>query len=78
MLAAAWGSVDYWEIAFVLVLILVAALLAASETAISRMGRIRAIRLEEEGRRGSKALVKIAENPAVWRRFSPRPNQRTE
>jgi len=44
----------------------IAALLAAAETAITRMGRIRAIRLEEEGRRGAKALVRIAENPAQY------------
>jgi CBS domain containing-hemolysin-like protein len=30
------------------------------------MGRIRALRLEEEGRRGAKALVRIAENPAQY------------
>jgi CBS domain containing-hemolysin-like protein len=66
MLAAAWRSLDYWEIGVVLVLIMVAALLAAAETAITRMGRFRALRLEEEGRRGSKALVRIAENPAQY------------
>ncbi|HYV00857.1 MAG TPA: hemolysin family protein [Actinomycetota bacterium] len=57
---------DWTELILVAVLIGVAALLAAAETAITRMGRIRAMRLEEEGRRGGRALARIAENPAHY------------
>jgi CBS domain containing-hemolysin-like protein len=60
------SAVDGWELAAVAVLIVVAGLFAAAETSITRMGRIRAYRLEEEGRRGAQAAVRIAENPAPY------------
>jgi CBS domain containing-hemolysin-like protein len=63
---ASLDAADWGELALVGVLILVAAVLAAAETAISRMNRVRAYRLQEEGRRGAKALVRIAENPAQY------------
>jgi len=59
-------TVDYWELAAVLALVLVAALLAAAEVSITRMSRFRAYHLEEEGNRGAKAMVRIAENPARY------------
>jgi magnesium and cobalt exporter, CNNM family len=59
-------ALDYWELATVLLLILVAAALAAAEVGITRTNRIRAYHLEEEGRRGARALVKISENPAQY------------
>ncbi|HET9691694.1 MAG TPA: hemolysin family protein [Acidimicrobiales bacterium] len=43
-------------------LIVVTGVLAASETAITRTSRVRAISLEEEQRRGAKTLVAIAEH----------------
>jgi CBS domain containing-hemolysin-like protein len=61
---AALSSLDVGELIFIAVLIVVAAFLAASETAITRMTRIRAYHLQEEGRRGARALVRIAEDPA--------------
>ena len=63
---ASLTALDYSELAIVGVLIAVAALLAAAETSITRMGRIHAYHLDEEGRRGAKQLVKIAENPAQY------------
>jgi CBS domain containing-hemolysin-like protein len=39
---------------------------AASEIAITRMNRVRALRLQEDGRRGASALVRIVENPAPY------------
>jgi CBS domain containing-hemolysin-like protein len=65
-LLAQMRAVDWWELVAVAVLILVAALFAAAETSITRMGRIRAYRLQEEGRRGAQAAVRIAENPAPY------------
>ncbi len=59
-------ALDWTELAIVAVLIVVAAVLAATETAITRIGRIRAMRLAEEGGRGARALVRIAENPAPY------------
>jgi CBS domain containing-hemolysin-like protein len=63
---AALSSLDIGELVVIALLIVVAAFLAASETAITRMTRIRAYHLEEEGRRGSRALVRIAEDPAPY------------
>jgi CBS domain containing-hemolysin-like protein len=46
------------------VLTLIAGLAAASEAALSRIGRSRAADLESQGRRGAPALVKVAGDPA--------------
>jgi magnesium and cobalt exporter, CNNM family len=54
------------ELAVVLVLVLVAALLAAAEVSITRMSRFRAYHLQEEAKRGSRAVVRIVENPARY------------
>jgi len=57
---------DWAGIAGVLVLILLAGVMAASEVAITRMNRVRAYRLQEEERRGAGQLVRIVENPARY------------
>ena len=57
---------DWVEVVIILLLIAFVALMAASETAITRMNRVRAYRLKEEGRRGAASLVKIAESPAPY------------
>jgi CBS domain containing-hemolysin-like protein len=63
---AAFTAIDWVEVAAVLGLIVIAALLAAAETCITRVGRIRAYHLREEGSRGASSLVKIAEDPAQY------------
>ena len=63
---AALSAIDVTELLIVLVLIVIAGGLAAAETAMTRMGRIRAYHLQEEGRRGAAFLVKIVENPAQY------------
>ncbi len=50
-----------WSIVGVLVLL--GSLLAVAETSISRMSRVRALALEEEGRRNAALLVKIESDP---------------
>ena len=47
----------------VFVLIGMAAVLACSETALTRTNRIRAITLAEEGKKGSKQLLRLVEHP---------------
>ena len=59
-------ATDWFEIGIILVLILVVAFNAATEVAITRTNRVRALRLVEEGRRGAVALSRIAENPANY------------
>jgi CBS domain containing-hemolysin-like protein len=63
---AALTATDIGELIVVALLVVLAAVLAAAETAISRLSRIRAYRLQEEGHRGAKAVVRIAENPAQY------------
>ena len=46
----------------VILLIAVVAVMAASETAITKTGRARAYKLVEEGRRGAKSLQRVVEN----------------
>jgi putative hemolysin len=50
-------------VAAVVVLIAIAAVLAMAETALTRTNRIKALTLQEEGRRGSAALVRLVEHP---------------
>jgi len=50
-------------VAAVFVLIGAAAVLAMSETALTRVNRIKALTLAEENRRGANALVKLVEHP---------------
>ncbi len=57
---------DWLEIGTIVVLIGVVAFNAATEVAITRTNRVRALRLVEEGRRGAAALSRIAENPANY------------
>ncbi len=54
---------DWGILAAVGVLLVTAAVFAMAETAFVRMNRIRAITLEEEGRRGAKRLVELLEKP---------------
>ena len=57
---------DWIGIAAVGVLIILAGVMAASEVAITRMNRVRAYRLQEEGRRGAGSLVRISDDPARY------------
>jgi CBS domain containing-hemolysin-like protein len=61
MTGANWAA-----IAAVLLMIVLAGVMAASEVAITRISRARAYHLQEEGRRGSNSLARIAENPARY------------
>lgn len=61
MSAADWGL-----ILIIVVLVFLSAVLAAIETFITRVSRVRAYRLREEERRGAGSLVKIAENPPPY------------
>ena len=60
------SATDWLEIGIIVVLIVVVAFNAATEVAITRTNRVRALRLVEEGRRGAVALSRIAEDPAPY------------
>jgi CBS domain containing-hemolysin-like protein len=55
---------DLWTLVAVAALTGVAAFLAASETSVTRMSRVRAMHLEEEQRRGARQLRALIEEPA--------------
>ncbi len=57
---------DWVELVIVVLLILAVGLMGASEVSITRINKVRAYRFAEEGRRGSRALVRIAEDPAPY------------
>jgi CBS domain containing-hemolysin-like protein len=63
ILAAEFSTSDIWLSVIAGVLVIMAAFLAMSETAITRMSRVKAITLDEEGRRGAKALLRLVERP---------------
>jgi CBS domain containing-hemolysin-like protein len=54
---------DWLTLAAIVVLLFTSAFFAMAETALVRMNRIRAMSLEEEGRRGSKRLASLLEEP---------------
>src|SRR6266581_1817419 len=54
---------DWLLLVAIVVLFLVSGVLALAETAFTRMSRIRALALEEEGRRGEARLARMLEKP---------------
>jgi CBS domain containing-hemolysin-like protein len=54
---------DLWAIAAIIVLTGIAAFLAAAETSLTRMSRIRARHLAEEHQRGAWQLMRLVEDP---------------
>ena len=55
------GDTILWLV--VALLLLVATFLAMAETALTRLNRVRVITLQEEGKRGAAALLKMVEHP---------------
>jgi CBS domain containing-hemolysin-like protein len=56
-------TVDWWILVLVVVLFLFSIVLAMAEMAFARMNRIRAMALEEEGRKGAARLARLLEHP---------------
>jgi putative hemolysin len=56
-------AVDIVAIVVVVVLLVASAVLALAETSLVRMSRAKALGLADDGRRGSRILVRLAENP---------------
>jgi CBS domain containing-hemolysin-like protein len=57
---------EWFEVFLVILLILATGFCAAAESAITRSNRVRALRLQEEKRRGANALVRIVYDPAPY------------
>jgi putative hemolysin len=58
-----FGTTQVLMIVSVLLLIVIAGFLAMSETSLTRMTRIKAGAMADEGRRGAKTLVRLMEHP---------------
>ena len=54
---------DWLILAGVIALLITSAVLAMAETSFVRINRIRAMTLQEEGRRGADKLLKLLEQP---------------
>ena len=63
MIAAAWTAGDTYLSLSVFVLLVLSGFFALAETSLVRMNKSRARSLRDQGRRGSRALVALAENP---------------
>jgi magnesium and cobalt exporter, CNNM family len=57
------SNTDWLTVAGIVVLLITSAFFAMAETAFVRMNRIRAMSLEEEGRRGAKRLAALLQEP---------------
>ncbi len=60
------SGTDWLDLGIIVLLIVVVAFNAATEVAITRTNRVRALRLLEDKRRGAGALSRIAEDPAPY------------
>jgi CBS domain containing-hemolysin-like protein len=54
---------DAWLLAVVAVFIALSAFLALAETGLTRTSRVKAVALEEQGKRGANALLRLMEHP---------------
>ena len=57
---------DLLTVVAIALLLLFAAFLAMAETSVTRMGRVKALHLDQEKKRGAGSLVKIVEDPAPY------------
>ena len=60
------NTTDWVYVVAIVVLIVFTGFLAMSETALTRMNRVKALALEDEGRRGAATLVRLVEHPERW------------
>ncbi len=63
MIAVMWSGGDTWLALVVAVLLMFSGFFAMAETALVRMNKSRARALRDQGRRGSRPLVRLAESP---------------
>jgi putative hemolysin len=61
-----FGATQIWMIVAVLLLVVVAGFFAMAETALTRMSKIKAGALAEDGRRGGRKLEKLMDHPDTF------------
>src|SRR5947209_13091883 len=60
------NSTDWTYVVAIVVLIAASGFLAMAETALTRTNRVKAMALEDEGRKGATTLVRLSEHPDQW------------
>jgi CBS domain containing-hemolysin-like protein len=60
------STTDWLYVVAIVVLIAFTGFLAMSETALTRMTRVKALSLEDEGKRGASTLVRLTQHPERW------------
>jgi CBS domain containing-hemolysin-like protein len=60
------STTDWLYVVAIIVLIAGTGFLAMAETALTRMSRVKALSLDEEGKRGAATLVRLTEHPERW------------
>src|SRR5947209_10254954 len=60
------NTTDWIYLVAIVFLIAFTGFLAMSETALTRMNRVKALALEEEGKRRAATLVRLVEHPERW------------
>ncbi len=61
--ATGWETTDSVLVVAIVALLVFAAVLALAETSLVRTSRVKAVSLEEEGRRGARRLARLVEHP---------------
>jgi CBS domain containing-hemolysin-like protein len=60
------STTDWIYVVAIVILIAFTGFLAMSETALTRMNRVKALALEDEGKRGAATLVRLTDHPERW------------
>jgi putative hemolysin len=60
------STTDWVYVVAIVILIAFTGFLAMSETALTRMNRVKALSLEEEGKHGAHTLTRLTEHPERW------------
>jgi len=60
------STTDWVYVVAIVILIAFTGFLAMSETALTRMNRVKALSLEEEGKRAAATLTRLTEHPERW------------
>jgi CBS domain containing-hemolysin-like protein len=61
--SGSWNATDTWLVVAIVVAIILAGFLALAETGLTRMSRVKAMALQEQGHKAAGALLKLMEHP---------------
>jgi CBS domain containing-hemolysin-like protein len=58
-----WNTTDTWLVVVIVVFIIMSAFLALAETGLTRMSRVKAMAMQEQGHKQAAAVLKLMEHP---------------